>query len=38
VSGDAAHRPEARSTPSEYHTPGHVAVEVIIDIAQWISK
>ncbi len=27
-----------RSMPAEYMTPGHVAVEVVRDIADWISR
>ena len=27
-----------RSTPAEYNIAGHVAAEVIADIAEWIGK
>jgi dienelactone hydrolase len=29
---------EGKCTPAEYEKPGHVAAEVVRDIAQWISK
>ena len=29
---------EGKSTPAEYQKPGHVAAEVIDDIAKWLSS
>jgi fermentation-respiration switch protein FrsA (DUF1100 family) len=29
---------EGKSTPSEYDAPGHVAEEVIVDIAAWVQR